>query len=68
MGRAESATYGVVDKDRARGRDFAHDVKRRANDQRGNAATFDDVSDETYGLVTKRSIGHEESEVDFRLV
>ena len=68
MGRAESAAYGVVDKDRARGRDFAHNVERRANDQRGNASSFDDVRDETYGLVTKRSIGNEESEVDFRLV
>ena len=65
LGRAESTADGVVDKDRARGRDFAHDVKCRANDQRGNASPFDDMSDETDGLVTKRSIGDEEGEIDF---
>ena len=65
MGRPESAAHGVVDKERARRRDFAHDVKRRANNQRGNASAFDDMSDETDGLVTKRSIGDEEGEIDF---
>jgi hypothetical protein len=65
MGRSESTAHGVVDKDRARGRDFAHDVECRANNQRGNASAFDDMSDETDGLVTKRSIGDEESEIDF---
>jgi len=68
MGRAESATDGVVDKNRARRRDFAHDVERRANDQRGNASTLDNVSDETDGLVAKGSIGDEEDEIDFGLL
>ena len=68
MGWTESATDGVVDKNRARGRDFAHDVERRPNDQRGNTSTFDHVSDETDGLVTKGSIGDEEGEIDFCLL
>ena len=68
MGRAESATDGVVDKNRARGRDLAHNVERRADDQRGNATSFENVSDETDGLVAKRSIGDEEGDVDFGLL
>ncbi len=67
MGRAESATHGVVDKNRARRGDFTHDVECRANHQRGNALAFDNVSDETDGLVAKGSIGDEEGEIDFGL-
>jgi len=66
--RPESATDGMIDKSRARGRDFAHDIERGADDQCGNASAFDHVSDETDGLVTKGSIGDEEGEIDFCLL
>jgi hypothetical protein len=68
VGRAESAPDRMIDKNRSRRRDFPHDVECRANDQGGNAATFDDVSDKTDGLVAKGSIGNEEREVDFGLL
>ena len=68
MGRAESASDGVVDKNRARRGDLAHDVECRANDQRGNALAFDNVSNETDRLVAKGSIGDEEGEIDFGLL
>jgi hypothetical protein len=64
MGRAEGAADGMIDKDRARWGDFAHDVEGGADHQCRNAVGFDDVGDETDGLVAKGSVGYEYSQVD----
>lgn len=64
--RAEGAADGMIDERGARRDDFAHDVVRRADDQGRNAARFDDVGDETDGLVAERSIGDEQGEIDAR--
>jgi hypothetical protein len=50
----------MIDEDGARRRNFRHDVERGADYQRRNALSFDDVGDETDGLVTKRSVGNQE--------
>jgi hypothetical protein len=55
----------MIDEGRTRRRDFTHDVMRRADDQGANAAPFDDVSDETDGLMAERSIRDEQSQIDF---
>ena len=68
MRRAEGAADRMIDKDRPRRGDFAHDIVRGADHQSRNASGFDHVSDETDGLVAERSIGNEQSEVDFRLL
>ena len=65
MRRAERPAHGVIDESAARRRDFRHDVERRADHERGNAPGFDDVRDETDGLVAKRSIGDEQRHIDF---
>jgi hypothetical protein len=59
MGRSESPADRMVDKGRARRCDLAHDIERSANHQRRNAVRFDDVSNETDGLVTEGSVGDE---------
>lgn len=64
--RAEGTADRMVDERSARRDDFAHDVVGRADDQGRNAARFDDVGDETDGLVAERSVGDEQSEVDAR--
>jgi hypothetical protein len=61
--RAESPADGVVDENRSRRSDSAHDVVSRSDDERGNAPTFDDVGDETDGLMAERSIGNKKGEV-----
>ena len=68
MGRAEGAAHRMIDKQRARRRDLAHDVVRRADHQGGNPLGFDHMSDETDGLVAEGSIGHEQSEIDLSLL
>ena len=65
--RAEGAPDRMIDKDGTWGRDFAHDVEDRSDDQRGDASAFNDMSDETDGLMAKRSIGHEQCQVHLRL-
>ena len=65
MRRAEGPAHGVIDESAARRRDFRHDVERRADHERGNAPGFDDVRDETDGLVAKRSIGNEQRHLHF---
>lgn len=65
MRRAERPAHGVIDESAARRRDFRHDVERRADHERGNALGFDDMRDETDGLVAKRSIGHEQRHLHF---
>ena len=65
MRRAERPAHGVIDESAARRRDFRHDVERRADHERGNAPGFDDMRDETDGLVAKRSIGYEQRHLHF---
>jgi hypothetical protein len=43
---------------------LSQDIVRRADDQSRNALAFDHVGDETDGLMAKRSIGNEQSQVD----
>jgi hypothetical protein len=54
----------MVDESGARRCDFAHDVVRRADDQRRNSSAFDDMGDETDGLMAERSVGNEQGEID----
>ena len=58
MRRAEGTAHGMIDEHGARWRDFAHDIESGANHQRGDSMTFDDVGDETDGLVAKGSVRH----------
>jgi hypothetical protein len=53
----------MVDENRSRRSDSAHDVVSRSDDECGNAPSFDDVGDETDGLMAERSIGNEKREV-----
>ena len=64
--RPESAADRMVHECRARRRDLAHDIVCGPNDQRGNAAPFDDMRDETDGLMTEGSIGNEQGDIDAR--
>jgi len=57
----------MIDEGCPRRRHLSHDVVRRADDQSRNALAFDHVGDETDGLVAKRSIGDEQSQVDLGL-
>ncbi len=65
--RTESATHRMVDEHGARRRDSTHDVVRRADDQRRNSSVFDDVGDETDGLVAERSVGNKQGEIDLNV-
>ena len=64
MRRAKCTSHGMIDENRARRNDPAHDIEGGANNQRRNASLFDDVSDKTDGLMTKWSIRHQEGQVD----
>jgi len=64
--RPESAADRMIDECRARWRDLAHDVVCGTNDQSGNTAPFDDMRDETDGLMTEGSIGNEQGDIDAR--
>ena len=55
--RTESAAHGVIDENSTRRGHGAHNIEYRADHQRGNAVTLDDMSDETDGLMAERSIG-----------
>ena len=63
----ESPADRMIDEGRPRRGDLIHDIVRRADDQSRNALAFDHVGDETDGLVAKRSIGDEQSQVDLGL-
>lgn len=63
MRRAECPPHRVIDESAAGRRDFRHDVEGRADHKRGDMLRFDDVSDETDGLVAKRSIGDEQRQI-----
>lgn len=65
--RPEGPADGMVDKNRARRCDFAHDIERRADHQRRYASSFDHMGYETDGLMTEGSIGNQQGEVDFGL-
>jgi hypothetical protein len=65
MRRTERPAHRVIDESAPRRRDFRHDVERRADHERGNALGFDDMRNETDGLVAKRSIGDEQRDIDF---
>jgi hypothetical protein len=55
----------MVDESGARRCDFAHDVVRRADDQRRNSSAFDDMGDETDGLMAEGSVGDQQREDNF---
>ena len=63
MGWTEGSADGVIDEDGSRRCDFAHNVQDGAYHQRWSASRFDNVSDETDGLMAKRSIGYEQGEI-----
>jgi hypothetical protein len=65
IGGPEGPPHGVIDENGAGRRHLRHDVEHRADYQCGNAARFNDVGDETNGLVAKRSIGDKKSYIDF---
>ena len=46
---------------------LAHDIQRGARYQSGNAVGFDRVRNETDGLVTERSVGNEQRQINFEL-
>ena len=64
MGRSECPSDWMIDKRSARRRDLAHNVMRRADHQRANAASLDHMRDETDGLVAERSVRNEQGEID----
>jgi len=64
VGRAKGPAHRMIDKDCAGRRDFTHDIVRRADHHGRNTLAFDDMGDETDGLMAERSIGHEQREVD----
>ena len=66
MRRAEGSGDGMIDERRARRNNLAHDVVGRADNQGWNTARFDDVSDETDGLMAERSIRDQQGEVHIR--
>ena len=67
MRRAEGPANGMIDENGARRPDSAHDVHSGADDYRGDALAFNDMSDETDGLVAKGSVGYEQREVHMLL-
>ena len=47
--------------------DLAHDVMGCANNQCGNALVFNNMSDETDGLMAEGSIGNEQGKINLQL-
>lgn len=66
MGRAEGTAHGVVDENGARWRNDVHNVKGCADYHCGDSVTFNDVSDETDGLVAEGSVWHQKRQIDLR--
>ena len=56
--RAERTTHWMIDENSARRRDFLHDVEGRTDHEGRDAVAFDDMSDETDGLMAERSVRH----------
>jgi hypothetical protein len=61
--RSECAPHRVIDENSARRCDFGHDIEGGADDECGNALCFDDVGNETDGLVAKGSVRHEQGKI-----
>ena len=61
--RSKRTTDRVVHKNCSRRLYRGHDVSGGADHQGRNEGIFDDMGDETYGLMTKRSVGDEQGEV-----
>ncbi len=55
--RTESAADRMIDENRSGRTHLGHYVEGGADDQGGNLSIFDNVGDETDGLVAKGSIG-----------
>jgi len=66
MGPAEGLPRGVIDKDGPGRPDPRHDVADGADGQGCNAPGFNQVGDETHGLVAPRSVGNEHGQVHAR--
>ena len=59
LGTPKSSTHRMIDKNSARRRDMGHDVQSRSNNQRRNVMAFDDMGDETDGLMAERSVWYQ---------
>ena len=66
--RTEGAANRMIDERGARRRDFAHDVMGRADHQCRYALAFDDMGNETDGLMAEGSIGNQQREIDLGLL
>jgi hypothetical protein len=66
--RPKGTADRMVDEGGAGRGDLAHYVVGRANNQRGNALAFNNMSDETDGLMAEGSIGNEQGEIDLQLL
>jgi hypothetical protein len=64
----EGAAHRVIDERRARRGDLAHDVVGGADHQRWYAVAFEDMGDETDGLMTKGSVGNQQRKIDLSLL
>src|SRR4029077_13706016 len=62
----KGAAHGVIDENSAGWRYFAHNIESRADHQGRDALTFDDVGDETDGLVAKGSVRHQKRQINLR--
>ena len=67
VGRPEGSPYRVINEYCPGWGDLAHDIERRARYQSGNALGFERVRNETDGLVTERSVGDEQRQINFEL-
>lgn len=66
MRAAERAADRVIDKGAAGRGDVGHDIESCSDHKSWNSVGFDDVRDETDGLVAKRSIWNKECEIRFQ--
>ncbi len=58
VGRSESAAYGMIDERGARRQNSTHNVVGSADHQGGDTLAFNDMSNETDGLMAEWSIGN----------
>jgi len=66
--RPEGTAHRVIDERGSRWGDFAHDVMGGADHQRGYAVAFENMGDETDGLMTKGSVGNQQRKIDLSLL
>ncbi len=62
----EGAAHGVIDENSTGWRDFAHNIERRSDHYGRDSATFDDVGDETDGLMAEGSVGYQKRQINLR--